>query len=78
MQVGAGDAEAARGQRLVAVIFADGGDGEFDLVFVDLALKGAGGLVVGNVDNVVKLGGFYFLECSVSDLRRAPSCRAPG
>ena len=53
MQISPGDAQAAGGQRLVAVVFADGGDRQFDLVVAKLAFKGAGGMVIGNIDNVV-------------------------
>ena len=39
VQIRARDAEAARGQRLVAVVLAHSGDGELDLVVAELALE---------------------------------------
>ena len=55
MQIGARDLQAARGERLVAVVFAHGGDGQLDLVVAQLALEGAGGLVVVDADDAVVL-----------------------
>jgi hypothetical protein len=54
MQIGARDAKAARGQGLVAVVLAHGGDGQLDFVVVNLAFEGAGGLIVGDIDDIVK------------------------
>ena len=62
MQIGARDAKAACGEGLVAVVFANGLDGQLDFVFVNLALKGAGGLVLADIDNIVKAGGLVFLD----------------
>jgi hypothetical protein len=52
MQIRAGDAQAAGGQRLVAVVLSNGGNGQLDLVVAQLALEGAGGIVVADVDDV--------------------------
>ena len=53
MQIGPGDAQAACGQRLVAVVLTNGGYGQLDLVVAKLALEGAGGMVIADIDNVV-------------------------
>ena len=41
VQIGAGDGEAASSKGLIAVVFADGGDGELDLVVAELTLERA-------------------------------------
>ena len=46
MQIGSRDTKAARGEGLVAVVFADGGGGEFDFVVAEFAFKGTVGLIV--------------------------------
>src|SRR5208283_3108109 len=54
VQIGARDVQAARSQGLVAVVIADGGDGELDLIVAELALEGAGRQVVANIDDIVE------------------------
>ena len=60
MKIGAGDGQAARGERLVSVVLANGGDGKPDFVVAELTLEGAGRLVVGNVDDLVETGRILF------------------
>ncbi len=61
MKVSPRDAKATGGEGLVAVVLADGGNGELDFVFVNLALKGAGRLVIADVDHIFKPGGVVFV-----------------
>ena len=79
MQIGARDGKAARGQRLVAVVFANGGDGQPDFVVAELALERAGRLVVGDVDDFVEGGGIFFrllrFEVQVLSANRAARAR---
>ena len=52
MQIGARDTKAARRKSLVAVVLADRRLGQLDLVVAKLPLEGAGGMEVGDIDDV--------------------------
>ena len=56
MQISPGDAQASGCQRLVPIVFPDGGCRQFDFIFAELPLKRACGMVVANIDNAVDVG----------------------
>ena len=61
VEISARDAQAAGGQRLVAVVLADRAHRQLDLVIAQLALERAGGLVVADVDYTSVVGGDFFV-----------------
>ena len=67
VQISPGDAQAAGSQGLIAIVLANGVDGQFDFIVAKLPLKGAGRMVIANVDDVVEVGILVFLRCSGSD-----------
>ncbi len=60
MQIGARDAKAAGGYRLVAVVFADRAHRQLDFVVAQLAFERTVGMIVGEVDYYVPCGGYFF------------------
>ena len=76
MEICARDAEAASGQGFVSIVLADCIDGQLDFVVAELALKGAGRLVVGDVDDFVE-GGVLFMS-RILRLRSSARTARPG